>query len=145
VLSRAVVPHRQGCIAWVAPDAVFSAWQPVVCSWSGFLLLNEASQVARADAGLTVVGEAGHTRSRNAASGPAAQSGRGRRDAARRQRERGHPRLKALVPSLRVILVSAYRDRAEVFQNAAAEVSGEAFVPKDDLDLHGADVALQRR
>jgi hypothetical protein len=34
-----------------------------------------------------------------------------------------------------LLLVSAYRDRAEVFQNAAAGVGGEAFIPKDDLDL----------
>jgi DNA-binding NarL/FixJ family response regulator len=44
-------------------------------------------------------------------------------------------RLKALSPNLRVILVSAYRDQAEVFQTAAEEVGAEAFVPKDDLDL----------
>jgi DNA-binding NarL/FixJ family response regulator len=43
--------------------------------------------------------------------------------------------LKALSPNLRVILVSAYRDQAEVFQTAAEEVGAEAFVPKDDLDL----------
>ncbi len=43
--------------------------------------------------------------------------------------------LKALAPNLRVILVSAYRDQAEVFQTAAEEVGAEAFVPKDDLDL----------
>ena len=47
----------------------------------------------------------------------------------------GTPRLKALVPTLRVILVSAYRDRAELFQIAAAEVGAEAFIAKDDLDL----------
>ena len=47
----------------------------------------------------------------------------------------GTVRLKALSPNLRVILVSAYRDQAEVFQTAAEEVGAEAFVPKDDLDL----------
>jgi DNA-binding NarL/FixJ family response regulator len=47
----------------------------------------------------------------------------------------GTPRLKALAPGLRVILISAYRDQAEVFQTAAEEVGAEAFVPKDDLDL----------
>jgi len=47
----------------------------------------------------------------------------------------GTVRLKALAPNLRVILVSAYRDQAEVFQTAAEEVGAEAFVPKDDLDL----------
>jgi DNA-binding NarL/FixJ family response regulator len=47
----------------------------------------------------------------------------------------GTTRLKALAPELRVILTSAYHDRAELFQTAAAEVGAEAFVPKDDLDL----------
>ena len=47
----------------------------------------------------------------------------------------GTPRLKALAPDLRVILVSAYRDQAEVFRTAAEKVGAEAFVPKDDLDL----------
>jgi DNA-binding NarL/FixJ family response regulator len=43
--------------------------------------------------------------------------------------------LKTLAPNLRVILISAYRDRADVFRAAAAEVGAEAFVSKDDLDL----------
>ena len=47
----------------------------------------------------------------------------------------GVPRLKARAPNLRVILVSAYRDRAQVFRNAAAEAGAEAFIPKDDLDV----------
>ena len=47
----------------------------------------------------------------------------------------GTVRLKGLAPNLRVILISAYRDQAEVFQTAAEEVGAEAFVPKDDLDL----------
>ena len=47
----------------------------------------------------------------------------------------GTPRLKALLPNLRVILVSAYRDRAETFRAAAEEAGAEAFIPKDDLDL----------
>jgi two-component system KDP operon response regulator KdpE len=47
----------------------------------------------------------------------------------------GVPRLKAIAPNLRVILVSAYRDRAEVFRTAAAEAGAEAFIPKDDLDV----------
>jgi len=47
----------------------------------------------------------------------------------------GTPRLKALAPDLRVILVSAYHDRAKIFRTAAEEVGAEAFVPKDDLDL----------
>ena len=47
----------------------------------------------------------------------------------------GTPRLKALAPDLRVILVSAHRDRAELFQTAAEEAGAEAFISKDDLDL----------
>ncbi|MBC7249610.1 MAG: response regulator transcription factor [Anaerolineae bacterium] len=47
----------------------------------------------------------------------------------------GTPRLKALLPNLRVILVSAHLDRANVFRTAAVEVGAEAFIPKDDLDL----------
>jgi DNA-binding NarL/FixJ family response regulator len=47
----------------------------------------------------------------------------------------GTPRLKALAPTLRVILVSAYRNRVELFRTAAAEVGAEAFISKDDLDL----------
>ena len=47
----------------------------------------------------------------------------------------GTARLKALLPNLRVILVSAYRDHAEVFRTAAAEVGAETFITKDDLEL----------
>lgn len=47
----------------------------------------------------------------------------------------GTYRLKALAPSLRVILVSAHRDRAELLKAAAQEVGAEAFFAKDDLDL----------
>lgn len=47
----------------------------------------------------------------------------------------GTSHLKTLAPNLRVILISAYRDRADVFRAAAAEVGAEAFVSKDDLDL----------
>ncbi len=47
----------------------------------------------------------------------------------------GVPRLKALCPNLRVILISAYHDQAEVFRTAAKEVGAETFVSKDDLDL----------
>ncbi len=47
----------------------------------------------------------------------------------------GARRLKARLPGLRVILVSAYRDRAEIFRTAAAEAGAEAFISKDDLDL----------
>jgi two-component system nitrate/nitrite response regulator NarL len=51
----------------------------------------------------------------------------------------GVPRLKALAPGLRVILVSAYRDQAHVFRDAAAQAGAEAFVQKDDLDLAVVD------
>jgi DNA-binding NarL/FixJ family response regulator len=43
--------------------------------------------------------------------------------------------LKSLLPTLRVFLVSAYHDQAQVFQFSAREVGAEAFIPKDDLDL----------
>jgi DNA-binding NarL/FixJ family response regulator len=46
----------------------------------------------------------------------------------------GVPRLKALAPELRLILVSAYRDRADILHSAARSVGAEAFFPKDDLD-----------
>jgi DNA-binding NarL/FixJ family response regulator len=47
----------------------------------------------------------------------------------------GTHRLKALAPGLRVILVSAHQDRAELFKAAAEEIGAEAFFAKDDLDL----------
>jgi DNA-binding NarL/FixJ family response regulator len=47
----------------------------------------------------------------------------------------GTPRLKALVPDLRVILISAYLNHAGIFQGVAREAGAEAFVPKDKLDL----------
>ncbi len=47
----------------------------------------------------------------------------------------GVSRLKALRPALRVILVSAYHDRAQVFRTAAEEAGAEAFIPKDELDV----------
>lgn len=46
----------------------------------------------------------------------------------------GTPRLKALKPDLRVILVSAHLNHAGVFQDAARAAGAEAFVPKDELD-----------
>ena len=48
----------------------------------------------------------------------------------------GTPRLKGLNPDLRVILVSAYLDQAELFQKAAARVGAETFIAKDELDLN---------
>jgi CheY-like chemotaxis protein len=47
----------------------------------------------------------------------------------------GAPRLKALLPALRVILISAYADRADALRLAAREAGAETFVAKDDLDL----------
>ncbi len=47
----------------------------------------------------------------------------------------GTPQLLALVPTMRVILVSAYQDRAQVLQRSALEAGAEAFVPKEDLEL----------
>jgi DNA-binding NarL/FixJ family response regulator len=47
----------------------------------------------------------------------------------------GTPRLKALLPTLRVILVSAHLNHAELFRTAAAEAGAETFIPKDDLEL----------
>jgi DNA-binding NarL/FixJ family response regulator len=47
----------------------------------------------------------------------------------------GTPRLKALLPALRVILISAYADRADALQTAARIAGADAFISKDDLDL----------
>ena len=47
----------------------------------------------------------------------------------------GTRRLKVVAPSLRVILVSAYRDHAEAYRAAAQEAGAEGFIAKDDLDL----------
>jgi DNA-binding NarL/FixJ family response regulator len=47
----------------------------------------------------------------------------------------GIPRLKALAPTLRVILISAYRDQADLLRTAAAQAGAETFVVKDDLGL----------
>lgn len=47
----------------------------------------------------------------------------------------GTPRLMALAPKMRVILVSAQDDRARVLQQSALEAGAEAFLSKDDLEL----------
>lgn len=47
----------------------------------------------------------------------------------------GVARLKTLAPNLRVILVSAYADRINLFRQAARDAGAEMFVAKDDLDL----------
>lgn len=47
----------------------------------------------------------------------------------------GTPQLRILAPKMRVILISAHQDRAQVLQESAREAGAEAFVPKDDLEL----------
>lgn len=47
----------------------------------------------------------------------------------------GTARLKAIAPRLRVILVSAYADRSDLFRQAAHAAGAEMFVAKDELDL----------
>ena len=47
----------------------------------------------------------------------------------------GTRRLKARLPDLHVILISAYRDQADGFRSAAEEVGADAFIAKDDLSL----------
>ncbi len=48
----------------------------------------------------------------------------------------GTRRLKLIDPSLRVIVISAYRDHAEVYRTAARQAGAEAFVAKDELDVN---------
>jgi DNA-binding NarL/FixJ family response regulator len=48
---------------------------------------------------------------------------------------KGSRRLKALRPSMRVVLVSAFADRADVFWTAAEHAGADAFFPKDELDI----------
>ncbi len=47
----------------------------------------------------------------------------------------GAPQLIALAPNMRVILISAQQDYAQVLQKSAAEAGAETFVLKDDLEL----------
>lgn len=47
----------------------------------------------------------------------------------------GVPQLKAQAENLRVILVSAHHDSAQLLQKSAEETGAETFIPKDDLDL----------
>lgn len=47
----------------------------------------------------------------------------------------GTRRLKSLALNLRVILISAYPDRVNVFRQAAHDAGAETFIAKDDLDL----------
>ena len=43
--------------------------------------------------------------------------------------------MKALCPNLRVILISAHRNQANLLGAAAEQAGAEAFFPKDELDL----------
>lgn len=47
----------------------------------------------------------------------------------------GTRHLKALLPDLSVILVSAHRDQSALFHAAAEEVGAVTFIAKDDLNL----------
>lgn len=47
----------------------------------------------------------------------------------------GVPRLKARASALRIIMISAQRDQAAIFRDAAALAGAEMFLQKDDLDL----------
>lgn len=54
----------------------------------------------------------------------------------------GVPRLKASAPGLRVIVVSAHRDQAHIFRDAAVRAGAERFVQKDDLDFRAVTAWL---
>ena len=47
----------------------------------------------------------------------------------------GIPQMKALCPGLRVILISAHRNQANLLGAAAERAGAEAFIAKDELDL----------
>ena len=47
----------------------------------------------------------------------------------------GTPHLLGLAPHMRVILVSACEDAAQLLQQSAREAGAEAFIPKEDLEL----------
>lgn len=47
----------------------------------------------------------------------------------------GVQRLKRAAPCMRIVLVSAYHDAFELFQESARAVGAEAFVAKDELDF----------
>ncbi len=47
----------------------------------------------------------------------------------------GTKKLKKLVDHLRVFLISAHHDSADLFMKSAEEIGAEAFIPKDELDL----------
>jgi DNA-binding NarL/FixJ family response regulator len=47
----------------------------------------------------------------------------------------GTPLLRTRLPGLRVILVSAHENRADLFRAAAHQAGAEGFVAKDELEL----------
>jgi two-component system chemotaxis response regulator CheB len=47
----------------------------------------------------------------------------------------GSRRLKRILPSLRLVLTSAYPDQAGVFTASARAVGAEVFLAKDEIDL----------
>ncbi len=47
----------------------------------------------------------------------------------------GTPLLKMASPDLKIILVSAYGDRVDIFRQAAIRAGAEELLSKDDLDL----------
>ncbi len=47
----------------------------------------------------------------------------------------GIPRLKALAPTLRVVLISAYRDQTDLLRTAAAQAGAETSVAKDKREV----------
>lgn len=48
----------------------------------------------------------------------------------------GARKLRRIKKDLRVVLVSAHHDSAELFSNSAKNTGAEAFIPKDELDLN---------
>jgi DNA-binding NarL/FixJ family response regulator len=47
----------------------------------------------------------------------------------------GAPLLRTRLPGLRVILISAHENRADLFRAAARQAGAEGFVAKDELDI----------
>lgn len=47
----------------------------------------------------------------------------------------GIPRLRAIIPELPIILMSAHPDQADLFYSAAHRAGNARFIAKDDLDV----------
>jgi DNA-binding NarL/FixJ family response regulator len=47
----------------------------------------------------------------------------------------GTRKLRTANENLRIFLVSAHHDSADLFVRSAEEIGAEAFIPKDELDL----------